>query len=275
MSGTQTLVARGLYRPEITLLAATRQVFQLHPNGWKFAEGHVAKLELLPADQPYGRNSNGQTPITVSNLELRLPVLEQPSCGGVVQDPAPKVVPAGYTLTADAVSAAEGCSSCALAGCRRSVEPGRGTLFIKDKPGLIADRLTFKWTHGATTAKADFGSPLADTDYRVCVYDDSTLVTKGHAPSGGLCNGRPCWRETNSGFKYRSRELTIVLKEGIAGHAKIGVTGKGGTNPPLPALPLPQPATVQVVNDDGICWESTFSAPANVNDGVKFKDKAD
>ena len=39
---------------------ATRQVFQLHPNGWKFAEGHVAKLELLPADQPYGRNSNGQ-----------------------------------------------------------------------------------------------------------------------------------------------------------------------------------------------------------------------
>ena len=36
------------------------------------------KLELLPADQPYGRNSNGQATVTVSNLELRLPVLEQP-----------------------------------------------------------------------------------------------------------------------------------------------------------------------------------------------------
>ena len=78
-SGNETLVARGLYRPEINSgTEATRQVFQLHPNGWKFAAGHVAKLELLPADQPYGRNSNGQAPVTVSNLELRLPVLEQP-----------------------------------------------------------------------------------------------------------------------------------------------------------------------------------------------------
>src|SRR5206468_9644656 len=90
--GNETLVARGLYRPEINSgTEATRQVFQLHPNGWKFAEGHVAKLELLPADQPYGRNSNGQAPVTVSNLELRLPVLEQPGAlDGLVQDPAAK-----------------------------------------------------------------------------------------------------------------------------------------------------------------------------------------
>ena len=35
------------------------------------------KLELLPADQPYGRNSNAQAPVTVANLELRLPVREK------------------------------------------------------------------------------------------------------------------------------------------------------------------------------------------------------
>ena len=82
----------------------TRQVFQLHPNGWKFDTGHIAKLELLPADQPYGRNSNGQLPVTVSNLELRLPVLEQPGAqGGLVADPAPKVVPPGYQLSGDYV----------------------------------------------------------------------------------------------------------------------------------------------------------------------------
>ena len=97
-NGMQTLVARGLYRPEINT-SATCQVFQLHPNGWKFEEGHVAKLELLPADQPYGRNSNGQSPITVSNLRLRLPVLEAP--GGVVSGPSPKVLPAGYALAID------------------------------------------------------------------------------------------------------------------------------------------------------------------------------
>src|SRR4029453_7214247 len=96
-----------LYRPEINSgPESTRQVFQLHPNGWKFAEGHVAKLELLPADQPYGRNSNGQGPVTVSNLELRLPVIEQPGAlDGLVQDPAPKIVPPGYQLATDFVNA--------------------------------------------------------------------------------------------------------------------------------------------------------------------------
>jgi hypothetical protein len=100
-SGNETLVARGIYRPEINSgTEATRQVFQLHPNGYKFEAGHIAKLELLPADQPYGRNSNGQGPVTVSNLELRLPVLEQPGTGGAEQ-PAPKVVPPEYQLAVD------------------------------------------------------------------------------------------------------------------------------------------------------------------------------
>jgi predicted acyl esterase len=98
--GNETLVARGLYRPDVNSgLAATRQVFQLHPVGWRFAPGHIAKLELIPNDVPYGRISNGQLPITVSNLEIRLPVLDQP--GGVVKVPAAKVVPAGYTLARD------------------------------------------------------------------------------------------------------------------------------------------------------------------------------
>ena len=100
VSGDQTLVARGLYRPEISTTMASCQVFQLHPNGWKFREGHIAKLELLPADQPYGRNSNGQAPITVANLRLRLPVLESPD-DGLVQAPSPKVLPEGYALAAD------------------------------------------------------------------------------------------------------------------------------------------------------------------------------
>ncbi len=50
--GQETLVARGLWRPATG--GPTEQVFQLHPNGWKFAEGHVPKLELLPADASAG-----------------------------------------------------------------------------------------------------------------------------------------------------------------------------------------------------------------------------
>ena len=99
--GTETLVARALYRPDVNSgVTPTRQLFQLHPDGWKFAAGHVAKLELLPNDSPYGRSSNGQLPVTVSNLQLRLPVLEKPN-GKTILKPAAKVVPAGYTLARD------------------------------------------------------------------------------------------------------------------------------------------------------------------------------
>jgi predicted acyl esterase len=101
-SNMETLVARGLWRPAISG-SAVNQVFQFHPNGYKFAAGHIVKLELLPNDNPsYGRVSNGQANVTVSNMELRLPVLESPgSLGGLVQSPAAKVVPSGYTLARD------------------------------------------------------------------------------------------------------------------------------------------------------------------------------
>ena len=104
--GQETLVARGLWRPASG--GPTRQVFQLHPNGWTFAEGHVPKLELLPKDwNPgltggYGRASNDQQPVTVSNLELRLPVVEKPgSFKGLVGAAAKRFLPDGYELAAD------------------------------------------------------------------------------------------------------------------------------------------------------------------------------
>jgi len=97
--GGETLIARGLYRPDG---GVQEIVFQLHPQGYHFAAGHVAKLELLPNDLPYGRFSNLQTDVTVNSLELRLPVMEQPgSLGGLVRTPAAKVVPPGYTLAAE------------------------------------------------------------------------------------------------------------------------------------------------------------------------------
>ena len=72
--GNQTLVARSVYRPS----GDGRQVFQLHPNGWHFAAGHVPKLELLGNDVPYVRMSNFPFKITVSNLDVRLPTHDKP-----------------------------------------------------------------------------------------------------------------------------------------------------------------------------------------------------
>jgi hypothetical protein len=88
---SQTLVARGVYRP-----SGGEEVWQLHANGWRFAAGHVAKLELLGSDAPSSRPSNGSFSVEVERLELRLPVRERPD-GAVVRLPAPPLVPAGQT----------------------------------------------------------------------------------------------------------------------------------------------------------------------------------
>lgn len=115
--GQQTLVARALYRPE----PRGRQVFQLHANGWKFENGHVPKLELLPNDSPYGRPTNGQAPVTVSNLDLRLPTLERAGAGGgAVKEPLPAFVPKGYR-PAPGIDAAGACETgLAKKGTRRA-----------------------------------------------------------------------------------------------------------------------------------------------------------
>ena len=104
--GQEQLIARGLWRPESG--GPVKQVFQLHANGWHFDDGHVAKLELLPADSgggqfnSYGRASNDQQDVTVSDLHLRLPVREKPgSLDGLVKAPKAKFLPDGAALAFD------------------------------------------------------------------------------------------------------------------------------------------------------------------------------
>ncbi len=95
----EALVTRGILRPGE---GGEEFVFQLHPQGYKFEEGHIAKLELLPDDAPHSRHSNAQAPIEIKNLELRLPVKEKPgSGGGIVEEPDPVVIPEGYEPSID------------------------------------------------------------------------------------------------------------------------------------------------------------------------------
>ena len=82
--GTMSFIDRGIYRPAG---GAHDVVFQLHPNAWHFAPGHFARLQLLGRDTPYARPSNGTFSVTISKLQLRLPVHERP--GGQVRKPLP------------------------------------------------------------------------------------------------------------------------------------------------------------------------------------------
>jgi hypothetical protein len=82
-NGTESFIDRGTFRPQS---GSNRAVFQLHPNGWHFAAGHVARLQLLGRDAPFARPSNGTFSITASKLQLRLPVHEHAN-GGQVRRP--------------------------------------------------------------------------------------------------------------------------------------------------------------------------------------------
>jgi predicted acyl esterase len=104
-NGQETLVSRGLYRPGV---GTASQVFQLHPNGYRFAAGHVPKLELLAMDSGgspllnYARPSNGQGNVTIDDLKLRLPVMEKPGAqNGLIGARAAFIVPPGQQLAKD------------------------------------------------------------------------------------------------------------------------------------------------------------------------------
>jgi hypothetical protein len=139
--GTESLVDRGLWRPANG--GPTKQVFQLHPNGWNFAAGHTPKLELIASDSgsgalsTYGRKSDGQAPVDVSDLELRIPVVEKPGAlKGLVGAPAPKFLPKGYKLAAD--FAALGNDSPKLAKRKLTVKGSKLLAMISCPPTFAA-----------------------------------------------------------------------------------------------------------------------------------------
>jgi len=78
-SGQQRLVSRGAYRLEDN--QAGEITFQLHGNGYCFAQGHTPKLELVGKDPDYLRPSNSVFSVSVSNVTAELPIAESRPSG--------------------------------------------------------------------------------------------------------------------------------------------------------------------------------------------------
>ena len=51
-AGTEQLIGRQTYRPLNVGEGFTKQIFQLHPQAWNVAAGHVVKLELMVPTRP-------------------------------------------------------------------------------------------------------------------------------------------------------------------------------------------------------------------------------
>jgi cysteine-rich repeat protein len=170
--------------------------------------------------------------------------------------------------------------------CRGSIRAGRTLLVVKNTARDGSDRLAWKWASGEATSMADFGDPVGGaTDYALCVYERSggpprRFMSVG-VPGGGTCRGRPCWKATSSGFRYKDPDrasdgVTLVfLREGEDGNARIKLRAVGVDLDP-PALGFMHSTIVaQLQNSDGECWEASYSGPFQRNTTKQFRDRGD
>ena len=132
-----------------------------------------------------------------------------------------------------------------------------------------------------------FGDPLATTEYALCVYDTTAatpvLVDRIALPASP---GNPWADKSPKGWLFK-RILGVVegitkslLKPGDPGKSSAQIQGKGDfTTLPGPVsgteyFDLDPTLTVNLVNNEGVCWTTEFSAAdAKKNEPDLFKAK--
>ena len=147
---------------------------------------------------------------------------------------------------------------------------GKNKVLIKNKADNTKDKLIWKWTKGAATTQSEFGDPTTTANYALCFYAGATptlLQGASVPPAGGK------WSTVGTkGYKYNDTGAAndgitkIIVKGGAAGKSKALVKGKGANLPDFDSdLPIAAPDLPLIVqlrnNQNGICWEGSFSAP--------------
>ena len=168
------------------------------------------------------------------------------------------------------------CPASPTGTCREPFLAGKAFFLLKDKDDP-SDRVIWKWLSGSQTDKPEFGNPVVDESYRLCVYDGGTLLFDMGANAGAAF-----WSENGAGYKYRNPNGSSDGTQGvrlIAGgdrKAKILVKGKGD-NLAMPTLGgLAGPITMQLHQSSGtVCWSATYSSPFLRQDSSIFKDRGD
>jgi hypothetical protein len=154
-----------------------------------------------------------------------------------------------------------GCQPSPPFDCRTPTAAGKAVVSLADRRRARDDAIAWQWKSGAATAKADFGNPLSDTGYALCMYRGITPVFIGTIPSNAECPRKKCWHATAKGFVYKGRSgspagiARVTLEAGDAGRARVTVRG-GGRHLTLPALPLEAPIRMELRKLDGSepCW---------------------
>jgi hypothetical protein len=208
----------------------------------------------------------------------------------VAGDPTPYALTVERLIDPSAPPLVGTCTPAPRGDCRGPSEAGKAKLSLKDMPGARQDRLQWKISKGEATTLGDFGDPLSPgDDFTLCLYDGTnspifSVVVLG----GGTCGSLPCWRMSGStSLLYRAARPRdaegldrLKLTSGATAKMKVTVVRKGrGTNLDIPVptvAGLMLPATIQLQQDGGNCFTSTFSAGGVIkHDAVSFKALSD
>ena len=100
------------------------------------------------------------------------------------------------------LSIAADCAVLPRSDCRQAGSRG-GKLQVADRSADKRDVVVFHWTRGAATTADEFGAPTDGTEYTFCLYDGGGLRLAITVPAGGTCAGKPCWKHTRAGFRYK------------------------------------------------------------------------
>ena len=198
-------------------------------------------------------------------------------CGDSVVTP-PETCDDGNTLSGDGCdalcrteSATIGCPAVPDVGCSLQVD---SKLKLRRGRRLGKDRLSWKWRGppNSPPSAGMLGDPRADTDYYLCLYDETagiaSLAFESIAPAG------PQWSANSKGFRFKGTQTPGSLDQLRVGtRSRVKLKAKARE---IPALPLSQDGSViaQLRNDTGACWESRYAAPARKNDARRFSDRA-
>jgi cysteine-rich repeat protein len=164
----------------------------------------------------------------------------------------------------------------------------KAALQVKDDANDTKDQVKWRWQKGAFVTDLELGSPAVDTDYTLCVYDETASVPALYM-GRTIPGGSAAWvdKGPGKGVQYKDKLGTsdgfvkVQVRPGSSGKSKAQVRLKGA------GLALPGPnagseyfdqdprITVQLINELGVCWTSEFTpAGTKRNDSSQFNAKA-
>src|SRR5262245_1274224 len=193
--------------------------------------------------------------------------------GSLFRRSVARLTPVGAAMALAVLLAgiAEGtCDAAPRGTCRTAL---KSLLLLVDNNGNdIKDKLKWKWGRGEAVSLQELGVPTGTTSYELCIYAAGNLIDDAEVGPDPLL-----WVPGTRGYKYKDFTMMsdgirkIYLTAGEAFKSKALVQGKG-INLPDPALELPLPVTVQLVNSSNLCLGAVFDDPGvQYNNMARFK----